>query len=338
VGLLDLIFGGGSASRVPPKDDALAHEIVDRVVAATDTRLKGVAGYRRKLRESALVTLEHLRRMAQDIPGPVDVNTLAWTHDPTIRALFANAQDVPRTFSRDHGVHDFFARSVAPECLAMLGLAHAERQVFAPEQRGDSVQLDVARTTVSFGDARILAPGEDPMKVRIEFGKRAVDYLALRALDRMTAHEEQQKDLEQERALLKARLRLAEQGRAGLSSLAASAGNEVADRAALATRLEANTKALEGFAPTGLMSRFIDILRDVLGDPGAHLRLEPCVLTLDAMNYRVPDGSADSRTLNLQELRLPGRPPYAIMVARFPRNELLPLEDSLAQAERYLAT
>ncbi len=338
MGLLDLIFGGGAARRVPPKDDAIAHEIVDRVVAATDTRLKGVAGYRKKLREPALATLEHLRRMAQDIPGPVDVNTRAWTHDPAIRALFGKPQDVPQTFSRDHGVRDFFARSVAPECLAMLGLAHSERQVFAPEQRGDAVQLDVARTTVSFGDARILAPGEDTMAVRVEFGKRAVDYLALRALDRMTAHQEQQKDLEQERALLKARLRLAEQGRVGLTSFAAPADNEVADRAAIAARLDANTKALEGFAPTGLMSRFIDILCDVLGDPGAHLRLEPCTLTLDAMNYRVADGSADSRTLNLQELRLPGRPPYAIMVARFPRSELLPPEDTLAQAERYLAT
>ncbi len=337
MGLLDRIFGGGSQRRVPPKDDAIAREIVDRVVAATDARLKGVAGYQKTLRDPALATLEHLRAIAQDIPGPVEVNTRAWTENRTIRALFANARDVPRTFSRDRGVRDFFAASVAPECLVMLGLAHAERQVFAPQQKGDGVQLDVARTSVSFGDARILAPGADPMAVRIEFGKRAIDYLALRALERMTANQEQQKELEQERGLLKARLRLAEQGRAGLSGLGASTGNEFADKAALAARVKENARALEAFSPTGLMSRFIDILRDVLANPAAHLRLEPCELSLDAMNFRVPRDSEDSATLRLQELRLPDRPPYAIMLARFPRNELLPAGDALADAERYLA-
>lgn len=337
MGLLDRIFGGGGQRRVPPKDDAIAREIIDRVVAATDQRLKGVAGYQAKLRDPALATLEHLRAIATAIPGPVEVNTRAWTQDRTIRALFASARDVPRTFSRDRGVREFFARSVAPDCLAVLGLARTERQVFAPQQRGDGVQLDVARTSVSFGDARIVAPAADPMAARVDFGKRAIDYLAMRALERMTANQEAQKELEQERGLLKARLRLAEQGRAGLSGLGASTGNEVADRAALAAKIKENARALEAFSPTGLMARFIGILRDVLADPAAHLRLEPCTLALDAMNFRVPCASEDSTTLHLQELRLVDRPPYAIMLAQFPRSELLPAGDALADAERYLA-
>jgi hypothetical protein len=335
MGLLDWVFGGEPQRRVAPRDDAVAIEIVDRIVAATDKRLRSVSGYQKKLRDPALATLAHLRGIADGIPGPIDVNARAWTDNPEIRALFAKPQDVAAAFSRDAGVRACFASSTEPACLGILGLARIERQVFAPAQHGESVQHEVARTTVSFGDTRILAPATDPMAVRVELGKRAIDYLGLRALAQMTADEQTRKDLEQERALLKVRLQLAEQGRAGLAGITATAAAPV-DRAALAGKLAENERALAAHAATGLMARFLDILRDVLTNPGVHLRLEACTVPLDAMNYRVADEASAAVVLKLRELVLPERPPYAVMVARFPRAELLPVEDAMAQAERYL--
>jgi len=336
MGLLDWVFGGGSERKVPPRDDALAKEIVDRVVAATDKRLRSVSGYDKKLREPALATLAYLRGIADGIPGPVDVNTRAWTDNPQIRALFGKPQDVATTFSRNPGVRDCFARSSEPDCLAVLGLARTERQVFAPAQRGDAVQHEVAQTTVSFGDARILAPATDPIAVRVELGKRAIDFLALRALAQITAQAQARTDLEQERALLKMRLQIAEQGHAGFTDFTATPATAPTSRAALAAKLEENERALAAQASSGMLSRFLDIVRDVLADPGAHLRLESQRIALDAMNYRVADEAAATVVLQLRELMLPERPPYAVMVARFPRAELLPAEDALAQAERYL--
>jgi hypothetical protein len=336
MGLLDWVFGAAKQRKVPPKDDALARAIIDRVVAATDKRLKALSGYQKTLRDPALATLEHVRRIARDIPGPVEVSTHAWTVNPMIRALFAKASDVPPVFSHNAEVRECFARSMASNCLAMLSLKHVERQVFAPTQEGGAPRNEVARTTVSFGSPRVFAVGTRQTAVRVEIAKRCVDYLALRALARMTADQEHRKELEQERALLKVRLQLAEQGRAGLTDIAASAPAKPMDRAALTAELGANAKALEAFAPTGLMSRFLDILVEVLADPSAHLRLEACTVPLDTMNFRVPDDGTAAVVLKLQELRLPDRPPLAAMVARFPRAELLAVEDALAQAERFL--
>jgi hypothetical protein len=336
MGVLDWVFGGQKGRKVPPRDDALAKEIVDRVVAATDKRLRSVAGYEKTLREPALATLAYLRGIADGIPGPVDMNTRAWTDNPQIRALFAKPQDVAATFSRDAGIRNCLARSADPECLAILALARKERQVFAPAQKGDMIQHEVAQTTVSFGDARILAPATDPIAVRVELGKRAIDFLALRALAQMTAHAQERKDLEQERALLKVRLQIAEQGHAGFTDLTAATAVATPSRAALAAKLAENEAALAALASTGLMTRFLDIIRDVLVNPGAHLRLEPRTIALDAMNYRVADEAAATVVLQLRELMLPERPPFAVMLARFPRAELLPAEDALAQAERYL--
>jgi hypothetical protein len=337
MGLLDWVFGDAKSRKVPPKDDALARAIIDRVIGATDKRLAAVSGYRKTLRDPALATLEHVRRIAREIPGPLEVSTHAWSVDPMIRALFAKATDVPAVFSHNAEVRECFARSMVSECLAMLSLKHVERQVFAPAQEGDATRDEVARTTVSFGSPRVFAVGTRQTAVRVEIAKRCVDYLALRALARMTADQEHRKELEQERALLKVRLQLAEQARAGLTVIAASAPAMPMHRAALAVELEANAKALEAFAPTGLMSRFLNILGEVLADPGAHLRLEPCTVPLDTMNFRVPNDASAAVVLRLQEIWLPDRPPLAAMVARFPRAELLPIEDALAQAERFLA-
>jgi hypothetical protein len=337
MGLLEWVFGDAKPRKVPPKDDALARAIIDRVVGATDKRLKALGNYQKTLRDPALVTLDHVRRIARGIPGPMEVSAHAWTVDPMIRALFAKASDVPALFSQNAEVRECFARSMAGDCLAMLSLKHVERQVFAPAQEGNATRNEVARTTVSFGSPRAFAVGTRQTAVRVEIAKRCVDYLALRALARMTADQEHRKELEQERALLKVRLQLAEQGRAGLTDIAASAPAMPMDRAALAAELEANAKALEAFAPTGLMSRFLDILVEVLADPGAHLRLEACTVALDTMNFRVPDDGTAAVVLKLQEIRLPDRPPLAAMVARFPRAELLPVDDALARAERFLA-
>jgi hypothetical protein len=336
MGLLDWVFGGAPQRKVPPRDDAVAKEIADRIVAATDKRLRSVSGYEKTLREPALATLAYLRGIADGIPGPIDVNTRAWTDNPQIRALFAKPQDVAATFSRNPGVRDCFARTTEPKCLAVLGLARSERQVFAPAQQGDAIRQEVAQTTVSFGDPRIIAPATDPLAVRVELGKRAIDFLALRALAQITAFEQERKELEQERALLRMRLQIAEQSHAGFTDFTAAPSAAPASRTALAARLKENEKALAAVASTGLLSRFLDIVRDVLMDPGAHLRLEPQRIALDAMNYRVADEAAAAVVLQLSELIIPERPPFAVMVARFPRAELLPAEDALAQAERYL--
>lgn len=337
MGLLDWVFGGDKGRKVPPRDDALAKEIVDRVVAATDKRLRSIGGYEKTLRGPALTTLAYLRDIADGIPGPVDVNMRAWTDNPQVRALFAKPQDVAATFSRAPRVRDFFVKSTEAECLAFLALARTERQVFAPAQKGDSVQHEVARTTVSFGDARIFAPAADPIAVRVDLGKRAIDFLALRALAQMTAHAQERKDLEQERALLKMRLQIAEQGRVGFADLtSASAAVTSAGGVALATKLKENEAALAALTSTGLMAHFVEIIRDVLEHPEAHLRLESRTIPLDAMNYRVADEAGAAVVLQLRELMLPERPPFAVLLARFPRADLLPAEDALAQAEKYL--
>jgi len=341
--LLDRLFGGRAARGAAKDDDAVARAIIDRVVGATDKRLKLVPGYERTLRAPALATLEYLRGLIRALPGPVDMSAGAWRDDRRLRALFARPDDIAAAFSGDASVQRCLAGSPAPHCFALLGLERSKRQVFAPALVGGAVQAEVAREVVSFGKPRVLAPGVEETAIRVEIGKLAVDYLARLALAQMTADQDQKRELEQERALLRMRLQLAERSQRGLASGLADAPESAAlpqDRAALARELRDNEQALAKLAPTELMTRFLEILRDTLAEPAAHIRVEPCVLAVDDMNFLVTDAEraagAAAFDLDLRELWLDTRGPWTALVGRFPRDELRPAEDAVANAERYL--
>jgi hypothetical protein len=334
MGLLDLLFGG--REKPAAEDDELAAAIIDRIVAATDKRLALVSGYRETLREGALSTLAHLREIALALPGPVDVGAAAWARDRSLRPLLARADDAPRVFSGSREVRAFFRDSVAECCFALLAFKHAERHVLAPAVSGDGIRQDVARTAVSFDHPRVLAPAEHLKSLRIDVGKRMIDFLALEAMARITSITDERKALEAERALLKVRLQLCEGGGHGLAGLADHAEHKAVDPAALRRDLDANAAALAAHSPAGLMKDLLGIVRGVLADSAAHLRLETRTLALDAMNFVVEPPETPDFTVAIADLWVNGRGPFTTLVARFPRADLLPERDLAADAEKFL--
>ena len=327
--------------KVPDAEiSAMADVIIDRIVAGTDKRIALLSGYRKTLRDVALAAFDQLRSLLQSIPGPFDVGAAAWAKDRSLRPLLAHAQDAPRAFSDDRAVQGFFASNAADHCLALLALEHVERRVFAPKLVGSHIQQEVARTTVSFDHPRVLAPATELRPMRIELGKRIIDFLAMRAMAQLTARSDQKKALETERALLKARLSLAQGAGRGLSGLATESGPPRANAATIARELAAVDKSLAAFAPAGLMQELLVIIRDALANPAAHIRHKATTLALDAMNFKVEPPEDPEFTLSIVDLWLADplgeRGPFALIVAHFPRLDLLPERDYVAEAAKYV--
>lgn len=317
----------------PAGDRAQAAEadaLIDRLVAATDPRLSYMKGYRESLRAPVLAARDRMREAVARIPGPVEVSAKAWSADPTVRSLFARGTDIAPAFSTDAGVRAFFEAHPASDCIGMLGLEKRERRVLASALQGESVQAEVARTTVSFAEPQILAPGTDETAVRAELVQRALEYLALRALEHVGAAKAQQHELEKERALLQAELKLAARRGAGFGALAAGA----TPRADLERDLERTVHELESAASRKLLPSLIEELLQVLGRPDDYLTIQPCTLALDAMNFLSEPGPATT-TPRVAMLQLVQRGPYAVLLARFPRAELR-ADNRLAEAEKLL--
>ena len=325
MGFLERIFkpsGGGSV-----EGDA----VIDRLVAATDRRLSYVKGYREALRAPALAARERMREAVARIPGPFEVGAAAWSRDDTVRALFAKAADVPLAFSNDAGTRAWFDAHPGSDCIAMLGLEVRERRVLTSALQGETVQAEVAHTTVSFTEPQVLAPGGDEPGVRAELAQRALEYLALRGLERVGAMRAEKQELEKERALLQAQLRLAESKGAGFAGLAGGA----APRAKLEHELERTVKDLEAAASRKLLPSLLDAMMHVLDRSDEYLTIVPSTLAIDSMNFAVEPSSPQAIVPKLAILTLVNRGPFAVLIARFPRAELR-ADNRLADAEKFL--
>lgn len=335
--VLARLFGSSAARAEAARVAALADPIIDRLVEATDRRLSHVKGYREALRAPVLEARERLRAMIALIPGPTLVSERTWGQDPTVRALFAHAGDTADAFSNDPGVDAFFRAHPASDCFGMLGLLQSERRVLASALYGESVQAEVARTTVSFGEPQVLAPAADEAAVREELVLRALEYLALRALEGVGAQRARRRELEKDRALLQAQLQLAERRGRGLGGMAtpASAPAGARERAEIERELERTVSVLEQSASRNLLSGLLEDLLAVLARPEDHLTIEPCTLCLDSMNFAVQPGP-EAITPKVAILKLARRGPFAVLIARFPRSEHRPAENRLADAARFL--
>lgn len=69
---------------------------------------------------------------------------------------------------------------------------------------------------------------------------------------------------------------------------------------------------------------YLDRITELLGDPQTHLRLAPVSLRLNQMNIKLDEQSDESgQTLELTEATLGEDLKRILLIARFPRNDLL---------------
>jgi hypothetical protein len=328
------LFKSSAERRQAAHEAAAADPIIDRLVQATDRRLAQAGGYRERLRSPVLEARERLAGMIAAIPGPVEVSPASWARSPGLKPLFSHAEDAAAAWSGAEGVRAFFDRNPASECLGMLALLQAERKVLSTIQQGD-LQVEVARTTVSFGEPQVLAPAADEVAVREELALRALEYLAMRAMEEVGSVRAQKRELEKERALLQAQLALAQRRGRGFGAVASSGATGDVDPGQVERDLARTVGELEQLASKNLLPELLASLLAALARPEAHLTIEPCRLVLDPMNFAVEPGP-QALTPEVATLKLARRGPFAVLIGRFPRAALRPPEDRLAEAARYL--
>jgi hypothetical protein len=335
MGVLDRLFASKTERERIAREEAIADPIIDRLVAKTEKRLAMIPNYRKALRGPVIAARERLGGIVQRIPGPTEVSPASWSKDETLRPLFANGDDAAAAFSEDDGVRMFLAMNPATDCYGMLALLQTERTVLATVQQGD-LQTEVQRKTVSFGEPQVLAPGKDEAEVRNELVMRALEYLALRAMEAVGGMRLERRELEAEQALLRAQIALAQRRGAGFGAIASGDATQVADRGRLERELQETVAKLEQSASKNLLPALMDELLAAFEHPERHLTVEPCALSLDPMNFSIPPGSPQAVTPCAAILNLARRGPFAVLVARFPHGALRAPQNRLAEAAKYL--
>lgn len=327
MGILDWLFRR-SGRAVSAQDRQRIDEAVERVVEITNPRLRFARRYRARLAPAVETALAYARKVVAAVPAAREASAAAWASDPNIHVFFATADDLVRAFSRSTDLRAHFDRDpAAQEAHAVLGMEMIERRILGMAMQGETVQRDVAQTTVSFGDHKARICGRSEAELRTEIERRMLDQLALEGLARAAADQSQRAALEQERALLKVRFKLLERQGAGMRAALGGEAVGQSELARLQSQLEENSQGLRSLGEgSQLLESELERLREVLADPGQYFYVTSKRLRLDGMNVVLEDNAQGGTEFEFLVARVPGDTPQmrAFALVRFPRAGLLP--------------
>ena len=335
-----LALFGDSSEKAGVADRELIDELIEAVVEAVEPRVRLREGYRAKLAEGARITVAHLRELGRFPLAPIVLCRAAWAVDPYVRAFFGNAADVTDCISRSHDVRRFFEQH--PDCseaYALLGMKCVERQVLAPRMEGGVMRQDVAQTTVSFSEHRLLAPAADEALTRLDVGRRIVQRLAQLVLARIVAVDQRAKDLHLHQAYLVMKRRMLQRGRDGMQALTSDPASIELQIADVERELKETTESYrEAKSSLSLLDGYIDHINAVLTHPEEQVGMKRVHMRVNLLGVKVDAPTSDEPTnpLELTDLQIGEGLRATIALVRIPREELAPKEDLLAQAERFL--
>jgi hypothetical protein len=308
----------------------------ERAVDGTDSRLRLLPGYRKRLRKPVIQAIDHVVALVDGFPALLPASRDDHGAEPRLAALFASAEAMLDIFGRDAALADFLSSPDGAGCLCVTALLLAERRernILGMDLVGDRVQKDVAQVTVSFSRHRLLDPGCSEAETRRQLKRRAFDHLLSLALTRIAGMRVEREDLKRQRDLLRRKLAALEGGGWGFD---VPEGGQP-DSATLATELDAVTEQLDTLgADEGVLRAHLEIVAELLGEAPSQIWADEITLYLDPMNIQRDARDPSARRIVLQELRnAQGRSAVLLPISVAPA-ELPQREDFVTAAQRYL--
>ena len=318
---------------------AIIAEAIEEVIAGTEPKLRALSHYDRSLGPVIAGALDYIAGLIARLPPPIELSRRAWQRDPHVNAFFATAADLPLFLSRSKELRDFFQRHPgASQAFAILTLTRKERQVFGLSLQDEMVRRDVAQTSVGFTEPQLLSPSATEEEVRAEARHCALNLYIGLAKKRLTKRQGQREGLDQERLILETRLKgLRAQVRQGTEDPAALQEKIATTEARLAANAQERA-ALGSF--TNRLEAMLAEIHHLLADPGHELQLAPSSLRVDRLGIKQEGGQGNgvaANDLSLLECTT-ATSQRVITLVRCPRDELLTLDQIVAQVEPYLAS
>ncbi|GAB7524502.1 hypothetical protein [Paraburkholderia sp. 2C] len=320
---------GAADERDAPHRAEEVEQTIARIARAIP-QLKLARQYDTRLAPAIRATLDYARGIVAALPAPRAADASAWSSDPYIHAFFATCDDVCHAFGRSQELREWFGDHMdCDEVYAVLGMDMAERSVLGVAQHEGKTRTDVRQTTISFSDHRVRIFGRTEADLHDEIVRRIVDQLALEALEQIANDKSRRDALEQERALLKARLQLLQRQGAGMHAVVSGAAPaDLAEVARLQRQIEENEHHLGelGFK-TEAIERQFDTVQRIYADPAAQTYVTRKRLRLDRMNVVVDQAATQpAADLELHIARIPANPSEmrAFEIVRFRRADLPP--------------
>ncbi len=336
MGLFDWLFSRPAASAAHPDIQAG----IDRLIQATDPRLKAIASAPARLAPAVERALDFCRATIAALPAPQDASPGHWRESPLLRALFTRDDEVQHVISRQPVVQEYVQQHPGePVFYAILGAVLQERQGFGVALNGDALQHDVAITTLNFERHRVYLPRSNAAALDQDLLWALFDQLGLEILARLSALKEGQADLQEEIALL--RTRQAHLEHRGIGDMFGDEGGDArgedsAQLASLAERIRERQEALSQSRQRLLT------LDDTLAWIAASLMEPEGLVEVDGLDYRInsvnqrvgPDQPGEDVHFRHFRFHAPHPRQGVVLRLRYPVADLLPRSALTREIER----
>lgn len=313
--------------------DGTVQRATEKAITLTNPRLLVLPACHSRLMPSVRHTVAFLSEMLRALPAIRPMSAAGWSNDAALRAFFAAPSDIPTVLGRSDNLRTVFGKfpDLDEACL-VLGMAVSEQRSLGIALQGEIVQRDVVQTSVSFSDHRVHLCSRDESRLHRLVGSQAYEYLLAQALSEMGEERVERQELEANRALIRARLRLLRQQGPGLGSMFGPAASGRSAQATLEAELVENERQLAAIGGSAsALEAELDCLMQVLQSPQRYLRVEQRELRLTTMNVIAgADDAGPAAEVKFSVAELGGALPRkrAFVIVRVARSDV-PAEQGL---------
>ena len=292
--LFQSIFSGtGKAERYPK---SLVDEAIERAVDATDPWLRGLFGYRKKLRPAVVAAIDHVVSLVDDLSPPRTASRDSYGHDQLLQAMFLSSEQMRRIL-----LGQLTTQRIEDGAVYALLIAELElRRISGVGLVGETLVRDVAQVTASFANHRLIDPTAEETETRRLLKRRAFDHLLSLALRRMVAVKEIRKGLDDRQALLHAKLDTLQSGNWGFDAETSAQPVTIANLEAQLAEIE--EQLLRVGRDDQSLEVALGLLVDVLSQPERHLWQNREPLVVDRMGITRNGPRDDAAELQLETL------------------------------------
>lgn len=328
--LFKSIFGA-SEQKPSRYDDEIIDWAIEKLVDGTDSRLRHVGGYKRKLRDCVERSVGFVDEAVDSLPAPLAVDPRAFTSNHAIRTWFGTIQTLHETFSLSVQVQQFVRQAESASLTHFFAGMRAsidQKTVLVPELRGELLQREVPRTSFSFTNHAVVAPAATEDALRLEVKERVYMYLVERALASLVAIKHRRGELEKQRTLLRSKLRALNSGGLGMQPFVAATQAESSDSASLEATLDDIESELEhAGGRTDTLDRHLSRVIEVMSAPEHKLRVSKASARVTQMGFLVTDEANEKHEeVEYTKVEPDESGEFVVRLVTFPLKELAPPE------------
>lgn len=334
------IFSSADARAGSP-DKTLVDKATDRVVDATDSRLRGFGNYRKHLRPAVGRAVEHIRHLVGNLPAAVEISSERFRADDRLRAFFVSSKHMQETLAGCQTIKEFLrdqGGSPPDNIFGTLSMYYSEKNILGMGLRGDTVHRDVPQVQVGFSDHRFVGASDSEDQARRNLEIRGFDFLTEKILESIIADRGKRSELEQQHRILRRKLDTLRAGNWGLTPMLAEKEVAQPDLASLEKEIASLDTELQQLGSRAEdLERSMDQISRIMNLASESLVIRGFDLHLDkTMTKKVTDKAEEGHHLKLTEAAASSGERRILLFGHFPTRELPKQQDFIREAQRYL--